>query len=223
MSEEKKESLNIYQKLLEVRKSVDRIGKDGVNNFQKYKYVSSTAVLKSIREEMNRQGLLLKPDIINYLGNGMFDMTYTWVNIDNPQETIQSKWFARGDDAKNKDQALGRALTYSEKYFILKFFQIPTDEDDPDNDKNAREKVNEVIEKVNIKNVEDLTFEESSKLVKIADEKTKKEIETKVFKKFKKLRKTHSLPKDYLVMTISQYNDYCAKEDKEREELGAGK
>ena len=32
----------------------------------------------------------------------------------------------------DSSKALGSALTYSERYFLLKFFNIPTDDDDPD-------------------------------------------------------------------------------------------
>jgi len=55
---------------------------------------------------------------------------FVWVNADNPEETIVCPWYGQGLDTGEK--GVGKALTYAEKYFLLKFFNIPTDEDDPD-------------------------------------------------------------------------------------------
>ena len=55
--------MNIYEKLLEVRKSVDYIQKDG--DGPQFRYVSSAAVLAALREAMNQQRLLLVPRITN--------------------------------------------------------------------------------------------------------------------------------------------------------------
>jgi len=220
MSEEKKEvKLNIYQKLLEVRKSVDRLGKDGKNDFAHFKYVSSTMVLKSIREEMNNQGLILKPDIVEYIGSSTFYMTYTWINVDNPEETLVNRWFARADDKRMVDQAFGKAMTYSEKYFILKFFQIPTDEDDPDNTRNSKESVKKIIDNLeNNIDIENLTFEKASDEYKKGNENIRAEIKQKIFKPFEELKAKYSLPKNYLKMTIKQFQEYCKKEDKNLKE-----
>ena len=39
-------------------------------------------------------------------------------------------WYGQG--LKDTEQGIGNALTYAERYFLLKFFKIPTDSDDPD-------------------------------------------------------------------------------------------
>ena len=58
-------------------------------------------------------------------------MSYKWINADNPEEELTVPWQLYGaqDDIS---KAFGSGLTYSERYFILKFFQAPTDADDPD-------------------------------------------------------------------------------------------
>lgn len=70
----------------------------------------------------------------NQKGNKEFftklNMVFTWVNIDNPDEKIVCQWTAQGLD--NAEKGIGKALTYAEKYFLLKFFNIATDKDDPD-------------------------------------------------------------------------------------------
>jgi hypothetical protein len=55
----------------------------------------------------------------------------TWVNAEQPEETIECSWYGQGVDIAG-EKGVGKALTYSEKYFMLKFFNIPTDKDDPD-------------------------------------------------------------------------------------------
>jgi hypothetical protein len=138
MADEK--PMNIYQKLIEVRKCCNYLKKDAQGfNFQ---YVSSSQTLGTLRDKMNDMGLLLIPRVIDYEVRdhktdkgkhnyfSIFKMTFTWVNADNPEEIIVCEWTGHGlDDA---EKGVGKAVTYAEKYFFLKFFNIPTDKEDPD-------------------------------------------------------------------------------------------
>ncbi|MDM0837790.1 ERF family protein [Clostridium perfringens] len=56
---------------------------------------------------------------------------YTWINADEPTEREECSFdiFGQQDDIS---KAYGSGLTYSERYFILKSLQAPTDNDDPD-------------------------------------------------------------------------------------------
>lgn len=138
--------MNIYEKLLKVKESVKYLKKEN-EGFQ-YKFVSSSQVISSLREEINNQKLLLVPDVENARftdilrdkntkGNETVDlltelyMTFKWVNTENPEETLSVKWYGQGVDT-NGEKGVGKAYTYAEKYFLLKFFNIPTDKDDPD-------------------------------------------------------------------------------------------
>jgi len=58
-------------------------------------------------------------------------MTMMWVNIDDPSDTAKVSWYAQGVDLAG-EKGVGKALTYAEKYFLLKTFNIATDKDDPD-------------------------------------------------------------------------------------------
>lgn len=135
-------TLNLRQKLVEVRKSITAFYKDtkGFN----YRYVSGSQVLEKIRPMMDDLGLLLIPSIEH---NSLYEkimyekknpdyvvnckMTYTRVNADKPSETLVCDWsmFGKQDDPS---KAFGSGLTYSERYFLMKFFDIPTDDEDPD-------------------------------------------------------------------------------------------
>jgi len=132
--------MNIYQKLIEVRKTVPYLKKDNTGN--QFKYVSSSQTLGTLKEKMDEMGLLLIPGIKSKNvsdhstksgGHEYFtelEMQFTWVNSEKPDETIVCDWYGQGLDTGEK--GVGKALTYSEKYFLLKFFNIATDKDDPD-------------------------------------------------------------------------------------------
>jgi hypothetical protein len=146
LADEKK---NVYQRLLEVRKSVDYLKKEEQSS--QYKYTGSAQVLASVRDKINEVGLILVPRIIsknlipdtveNTDAGGKvkrtttyfteLEMTMTWVNVDDPNDKVECPWYAQGVDIAG-EKGVGKALTYGEKYFILKFFNIPTDKDDPD-------------------------------------------------------------------------------------------
>jgi len=137
------EKKNIYQKLVIVRSAVSILKKDSRNDFHRFNYASSSAVLAAVRDAMNEQGLLLVPHVQKYwttehgkTAKGAmqymthFDMLYQWINAENPEETIICNWYAQGIDTN--ELGPGKAYTYGEKYFLLKFFNIPTDDHDPD-------------------------------------------------------------------------------------------
>lgn len=142
--------LNIYQKLVEVRKAVPYLKKEAQGS--QYNYTGSSQVLASVREKLDELGLLLIPRItgkkvsespIEYKDNNgnvtkrtttyftELEMTMTWVNAEKPDETIECPWYGQGVDIAG-EKGVGKALTYAEKYFILKQFNIATDKDDPD-------------------------------------------------------------------------------------------
>lgn len=143
MSEQKK--LNIHQKLVEIRRNIGGFTKDK-KSFN-YSYVSGTQVLAKIQEKMNELGVLLIPEVTtqefekhnykNKKGAEATDflvyghMNYTWVNAENPEDCIKVPFYYTGaqDDIS---KAFGSGLTYSERYFVIKFFNLPTDADDPD-------------------------------------------------------------------------------------------
>lgn len=142
--------MNIYQKLIEVRKMVPYLQKGDTG--AQYSYTGSSRVLAAVVEKMNEVGLLLIPSVTGHKlsespiefkdANGNvtkrtttyfteLEMTMTWVNAEKPDEQIVSSWYGQGVDIAG-EKGVGKALTYAEKYFMLKFFNIATDKDDPD-------------------------------------------------------------------------------------------
>lgn len=138
--------MNLHEKLVEIRKEVINFSKD--TDGYGYKYVSGSQAIAKIRDKMDELGIILVPgvgdtitstyDYVNAKGKECTDhivsgdMSYTWINAEKPEETLTVPWKLYGaqDDIS---KAFGSGLTYSERYFILKFFQAPTDDADPDN------------------------------------------------------------------------------------------
>lgn len=135
----------IYKKLLDIQKEVRGLMKDKQEASAKFSYVSGEKVLGFIRPKMDDLGLLLIPEVVSSnftrqdysTGKGaskseMFvslEMKFTWVDVET-EETLVCHWASSGQN--NWDKGLGSALTYGERYFLLKFFHIPTDTDDVD-------------------------------------------------------------------------------------------
>lgn len=145
--------LNIHQKLVEVKKSITGFSKDSKadsGNYTGYEYVSGSQVLRAIKGKMDELGVLLIPEVDyetmkwekhNYKtknGNEKTDfiitmkMNYTWVNAEDPQDKITIPWVCIGQQTDDIAKAVGTAMTYNERYFLLKFLGLPTDEDDAD-------------------------------------------------------------------------------------------
>ena len=142
--------MNLYQKIVEVRKVAEGFTKDGAS--YGYTYVTGNQVLAKIKDKMNELNLLLIPstkigehhthayktgkgkDVLDFVVKG--EMSYTWINGDEPaeREVISWAYYGQQDDIS---KAYGSALTYSERYFLLKCLGLPTDEDDPDAKKDG--------------------------------------------------------------------------------------
>jgi hypothetical protein len=148
--------MKLYEKLLAIQQRINGLGKDKKAN--NYSYVTGDKVLGEIKPLMNELGLILKQEITSIENERMDYKTGIGTNYEKPKSEILSKvmmrftWVdcATGDKDENLfgangqndwDKGVGSALTYGERYFLLKFFHIATDEDDIDNpDRKPEEK-----------------------------------------------------------------------------------
>jgi hypothetical protein len=155
MTDEKKryEGLNLFQRIVEIRKNLSYLQKDATISFgsnNSYKGVSAEAVFSAFREECNKWNLVLwceKSEIGTEFfpaGKGVLLTTVTdlWVLrcADAPyvdrggQQVIHSDYIltltSHGHGSDTQDKAAGKAQTYSTKYAIVThLLQIPTGED----------------------------------------------------------------------------------------------
>jgi hypothetical protein len=138
----------IYRKLAEIQSAVKAMtkNKEGYN----YEYVTGDKLLNSIRPLMVSKGLLLLPSVkkveTQVIGYAAWDrqakavvtkteilyvvyLEMKWVDSEDG-ETLIEEWAGSGMNAF--DKGFGSALTYGERYYLLKTFHIATDRDDVD-------------------------------------------------------------------------------------------
>lgn len=149
------DNLNIYQKLAKIRKQVEVIQRNKAG--YGYKYVSEDEILAKISGFMDKYNLSLIPSVIHSSASVApyntkktkstksgdiyeenvneilvsADMIFTWVNNDSPEERIDIPWILVGHQSDGS-QSFGSGLSYAMRYFLLKFFNIATPDDDPD-------------------------------------------------------------------------------------------
>lgn len=121
-----------------------------------YKYVDEESILLKANEMMLNLGVRLTPSInpdttefqiISYKDKKDKDvtevivhgeMTFTWEEVETGEtETVSWALFGQQSDAS---QSFGSGLTYSNRYFLLKYFNIATSQDDPDAIRSKQQK-----------------------------------------------------------------------------------
>ncbi|MCP4571745.1 MAG: hypothetical protein GY838_05280 [bacterium] len=141
MSEEKK--LKLTQKLVEIRKAIGILQKE--TKGQAGKYVDPELILAKVVNAMNDQGVLLTTNILesesikvdapsknnpekkDYQTSLKMEMVFS-----DGDSTLGIPWYAIGSHMQDPAMAFGTALSYAERYFMLKTFNIATPELDPE-------------------------------------------------------------------------------------------
>lgn len=138
--------MTLDQKQMELKKLVSIMQKDSEGHG--YTYVSEESILLAINDKMIELGLKLIPrfkpntlysEVVNYQnakGQPKTDVLvrseiqFVWKDIESG-ETEVIDWGLVGQQADGS-QSLGSGLTYSNRYFLLKYFNVATSKDDPD-------------------------------------------------------------------------------------------
>lgn len=170
MSETATTNLNLYQKLAKIRMIADVAAKDkrGFN----YSYADITQILAKVTAGMNKYGVSLIPGIVHEsfdvqkvefrntkvnkkgeiyedVSTEMLvsaDMEFTWVNNDDPSETIVVPWVMTGSQS-DPSQATGSGLTYCTRYFLTNYFQIAQKDVQDVDEYRSKQKEAELAEK----------------------------------------------------------------------------
>lgn len=138
----------IYKKLAQIQSEIRGLTKDkGAYN---YDYLTGDKLLSEVRPRMVNLGLLLMPEVLDIKTEPITYDSYNkatksieqktevlctvqlsmmWVDTEDG-EVIRQSWGATG--MNQFDKSFGSALTYGERYYLLKLFHIPTDKDDVD-------------------------------------------------------------------------------------------
>jgi hypothetical protein len=202
-------NLNIYEKLSLITTEIGVVEKNlkvQVNKNSSYKAVSERDVLDAVkpieakyrvysypisRAIVDRDTLVKETEYNGQITrtNTLFlrvETTYRFVNMDNLAEYIDM--IVYGDGLDTGDKATGKAMTYADKYALMKAYKISTGED-PDKDpspENGYEKaepkasdkqismledlytdaeMETILAKVNKKSISELTISQASALI----------------------------------------------------------
>lgn len=162
--------LNIYQKLALIREQVEIMQKDA--RAYGYNYVKIEDFWAKITVFMKEHKLSLIPNIVPgtlrvepytykktkstkqgaiYEENTneilvSCEMTFTWINNENPDEKIVVNWSMVGQQA-DASQAFGSGLTYCTRYFLTEYFNVSTSDDDPDKWRSKQREAEEAAAK----------------------------------------------------------------------------
>lgn len=121
----------LYQKISNVMKDVDYLQKDDQVSFgnTKYKAITEEKVTSTVRESLIKNGLVIFPIEQIHSREGTLstvDVKYKIVDTETGEfEVLVSS----GTGADTQDKGVGKAMTYSYKYLLLRTFAIPTGED----------------------------------------------------------------------------------------------
>lgn len=152
--EEENKKLNIYQKMILATNKIQTVTKKlkvGEGTKGEYKAVSEADILNAVKPIEYELGIysypvdrkLLKEERVTFKNKYgdtenfvmKLETTYRFVNVDNPEEHIDIKTY--GDGVDSQDKAPGKAMTYADKYALLKAYKIQTG-DDPDKNKSGK-------------------------------------------------------------------------------------
>ena len=142
--------MNIYEKIIEATKRIAVVAKNleveaGYN--KSYKAVSEADILAEVKPVEEALGICSYPAHREIVEAGTITSTpkngevqrlfirirtvYRFANAEKPEEYIEI--ISYGDGVDSQDKAPGKAMTYSDKYALMKAYKIQTG-DDPDKD-----------------------------------------------------------------------------------------
>lgn len=153
---EELKKLNIYEKLMMITNELSSVAKNlevGVGQ-NKYKAVGEADVLKAIKPLEFKYRIYSYPYSRKIIDSGIVELTtykgeikkniferievvYRFINVDNTSEYVDITTY--GDGFDSQDKSVGKAMTYADKYALLKAYKIITG-DDPD--QHASEEIN---------------------------------------------------------------------------------
>jgi hypothetical protein len=146
------ETKNIFQRMSAITAELRTVAKNltvptgGKNS---YKAVSERDILDAVKPLEEKHGVYSYPVARTVLESNLLEsenvyngqtkktttfMTriesvYRFVNVDNPTDYVETTTFAEGIDSQDKGS--GKAMTYADKYALMKAYKISTG-DDPD-------------------------------------------------------------------------------------------
>lgn len=168
MELEQIKKLNIYEKLQLITNEISNVAKNlevGVGS-SRYYAVGEADILKAVKEKETEYRVYSYPISRKIVETNCYTTTstykqetkeklqlflrleivYRFVNIDKPTEFIEITSY--GDGVDSQDKCPGKAMTYADKYALMKAYKIITGDDPDQNASNQMKKTIKVSEKL---------------------------------------------------------------------------
>ena len=148
--------MNIFEKMAAITAELQTVAKNltvATSKTASYKAVSERDILDAVKPLEAKYGVysypvsrvILESHLLEseYQGNKKttfmtrIQTIYRFVNIETPDEYIDTITFAEGIDSQDKGS--GKAMTYADKYALMKGYKISTG-DDPDQEASKEER-----------------------------------------------------------------------------------
>jgi hypothetical protein len=150
--ERRKLNVSIYKKILEVMKDIQYLQKDdnvSTGGSGSYKAISEEKVTETVRASLITNGLVILPvEQVHRRDDTVLTTTKTFSGTTEVKETVSrlttvdtrykivdvetgeyELLASSGTGVDTQDKGVGKAMTYSYKYLLLRTFAIPTGED----------------------------------------------------------------------------------------------
>lgn len=197
------EKMNLHQKMLEVMKAIEYLNKDDAVKYGQtsYRAMSEEKVTSTVRKEFVRLGIVVYPveQTVSKDGNiTTTNTTYKMVNVEDPNDFIFLA--SSGQGADTQDKGVGKAMTYSFKYMLLRTFAIPTGEDP---DKVSSDQLDDDADIAKIKKMLEETDTDTEKFLKAMSSKFKREVKSVDDMRGKVYGKDKTRELDYALMRLN--------------------
>lgn len=207
-------SKNIFQKMADITNELGTVAKNlnvAVNTTASYKAVSEVDILNAVKPLEYKHGVYSYPHDTNIINQEIvttktqygdkdnyfirLERVYRFVNIEDKTDFIEVKSY--GDGIDTGDKATGKAMTYADKYALMKAYKISTG-DDPDKEASeeapkyqtkpqpiskatekqiamvkslyTQEELDTMLKRMK-KDIEDLSVQEASQMIKVRSKK----------------------------------------------------
>ena len=208
MKENNIKTLNIYERLDLITNEIATVAKNlkvQVNQTASYQAVSERDIIDAVKPIEHKYRVYSYPFDRNIIDNELLikeseyngkvtktnslymrvETIYRFVNIDKPEEYVDIK--AYGDGIDTGDKAPGKAVTYADKYALMKAYKISTG-DDPDKEASPEEGFMKVESKATARQLEILKGKyQGENLIKLLNANNIEKIEDLPLKKASEL------------------------------------
>lgn len=150
---------NVREAIIGVMREVGYIGKDQVNQTQRFKYRGIDQVMNALNPALINNGLFVYPEIIDHMREeresaqgrnliySVITVRYHFVALDGSEICVT----VIGEGMDSGDKATNKALSIAFKYACFQLFCIPTEEmKDPDADSPEVKPLDKITEAMKI-------------------------------------------------------------------------